>query len=76
MMNCNDMSKALRTFRLAEVKATGVDMLVTSCPKCLAHLNCLKHETEREGQEEVEREYNLEIVDLAVFLGRLLTRNE
>ena len=71
MMNCNDMSKALRTFRLAEVKATGVDMLVTSYPNCLAHLNCLKHETEREGQE-VEREYDFEIVDLAVFLGRLL----
>ena len=60
---------------MAEVKATGVDMLVTSYPNCLAHLNCLKHETEREGQE-VEREYDFEIVDLAVFLGRLLAGNE
>ncbi len=70
MMNCNDMSKALRTFRLAEVKASGADILITTCPKCLAHLNCLKYETERSGKEE-EKGYDFEIVDLAVFLGRL-----
>lgn len=75
MMNCNDMSKALRTFRLAEVKASGADLLVTTCPKCLAHLNCLKHEKEKEREREgneAEREYKFEIVDLVVFLGRLL----
>ncbi len=94
MMNCNDMSKALRAFRLSEVKEKQVDVLITTCPKCLSHLNCLKHESERgieeeEGKErkereggeterggekksEYEREYNFEIVDLVVFLGRLL----
>lgn len=77
MMNCNDMSKALRAFRLREAKEKRVDVLITTCPKCLSHLSCLKHESEREGKEreeqsEYEREYNFEIVDLAVFLGRLL----
>ncbi len=62
MMNCNDMSKALRAFRLGEVKERKVDVLITTCPKCLSHLSCLKHESE----------YNFEIADLAVFLGRLL----
>jgi len=77
MMNCNDMSKALRAFRLREAKEKRVDVLITTCPKCLSHLSCLKHESEREGKEreeqsEYEREYNFEIVDLGVFLGRLL----
>jgi heterodisulfide reductase subunit D len=78
MMNCNDMSKALRTFRLDEVKEMNVDVLITTCPKCLSHLSCLKHESEsdgaedREGKKESGSEYNFEIVDLSVFLGRLL----
>ncbi|MCK4476730.1 MAG: (Fe-S)-binding protein [Methanophagales archaeon] len=86
MMNCNDMSKALRAFRLSEVKEKEVDVLITTCPKCLSHFSCLKHESEKgeekgkEGEEggekeeksEYEGEYNFEIVDLAVFLGRLL----
>jgi len=72
MMNCNDMSKALRAFRLDEVKGMNVDVLITTCPKCLSHLSCLKHESEREEEKETEGEYNFEIVDLAVFLGRLL----
>ena len=88
MMNCNDMSKALRAFRLDEVKEKEVDVLVTTCPKCLSHFSCLKQESEREKEEEKEGEgeegrekkekseckggYNFEIVDLTVFLGRLL----
>jgi len=88
MMNCNDMSKALRAFRLSEVKERNVDVLITTCPKCLSHFSCLKHESEKEGEKETEgegegeedteekseggNEYNFEIVDLAVFLGRLL----
>jgi heterodisulfide reductase subunit D len=88
MMNCNDMSKALRAFRLDEVKERNVDVLITTCPKCLSHFSCLKHESEKEEEKEMEgegdgeedtegkseggNEYNFEIVDLAVFLGRLL----
>ncbi len=64
MMNCNDRSKALRAFRLQEAEEKDVDVLVTTCPKCLLHFNCLKHEQ--------THEYKFEIMDLVVFLGRLV----
>ena len=56
MMNCNDMSKALRAFRLDEVKEKKVDVLVTTCPKCLSHFSCLKYEKEKEEEKEGEGE--------------------
>ncbi len=62
MMNCNDQSKALRALRLQEAEDKDVDVLVTTCPKCLLHFNCLKHEH--------THEYKFEIMDLVVFLGR------
>ncbi|MHC1577072.1 MAG: (Fe-S)-binding protein, partial [Methanosarcinaceae archaeon] len=63
MMNCNDKSKALRKARLDEAKDTGAKVLITTCPKCLAHLTCMKTE-----QESVEN-YEYEIKDLTVFLA-------
>lgn len=63
MMNCNDKTKALRKARLDEAKATGAKVLITTCPKCLAHLTCMKNE-----QESVEH-YEFEIKDLTVFLA-------
>jgi heterodisulfide reductase subunit D len=66
MMNCNDKTKALRKAKLDEAKNTGADVLITTCPKCLAHLNCMKTE-----QESVEN-YDFEIKDLTVFLAEQL----
>ncbi|MGP8319853.1 MAG: (Fe-S)-binding protein [Methanosarcinaceae archaeon] len=63
MLNCNDRSKALRKAKLDEAKNTGADVLITTCPKCLAHLTCMKTE-----QESVEN-YEYEIMDLTVFLA-------
>jgi len=63
MLNCNDRSKALRKAKLDEAKDTGADVLITTCPKCLAHLTCMKTE-----QESVEN-YEYEIMDLTVFLA-------
>lgn len=65
-MNCNDRSKALRKARLDEAAATGAGVLITTCPKCLAHLTCMKDE-----RESVEH-YNFEIKDLTVFLSEQL----
>ena len=67
MMNCNDTAKALRVLRLAEAEAKDVDILITTCPKCLSHFNCLKQEQEQGS----ESNYKFEIMDLVVFLGRL-----
>ncbi len=63
MMNCNDRTKALRKARLDEAKDTGAKVLITTCPKCLAHLSCMKEE-----QESVEH-YEYDIMDLTVFLA-------
>lgn len=63
LMNCDDKSKALRKARLDEAKDVDAQVLITTCPKCLAHLNCMKNE-----QESVEK-YDFEIKDLTVFLA-------
>lgn len=39
-INCDSYSKRIQVQRLREAKATGADMLVTACPKCMIHLTC------------------------------------
>ncbi len=63
-MNCNEQTKALRIARMDEAQATGAKTLITTCPKCLAHFNCLKNE------KDAIKNYNFDIVDLTVFLAR------
>ncbi|MCX9010867.1 MAG: (Fe-S)-binding protein [Candidatus Methanoperedens sp.] len=65
-MNCNEQTKALRITRMDEASATGAKTLITTCPKCLAHFNCLKNE------KDAIKNYNFDIVDLTVFLARQL----
>lgn len=38
--NCDASSKAIRVERLSEAKATGAELLLTSCPKCQTHFRC------------------------------------
>ncbi len=63
-MNCNEQTKAMRVLRLDEAQATGAKTMITTCTKCLAHLNCLKNEKEAAGK------YDIDIVDLTVYLAR------
>jgi heterodisulfide reductase subunit D len=65
-MNCNEQTKALRIARMNEAEATGAKTLITTCSKCLAHFNCLKTE------KDATKKYDLDIVDLSVFLARQL----
>ncbi len=58
-MNCNEKSKALRYKRMLEAKAAGT-IMVTSCPKCRIHLNCL--------QNDYEDISSIEIMDFSEFL--------
>ena len=44
-MNCNEKSKALRYKRMLEAK-TAAPILVTSCPKCEIHFECLQNDFE------------------------------
>jgi Fe-S oxidoreductase len=63
-MNCNEQTKALRIARMDEAAATGAKTLITTCSKCLAHFNCLKNE------KDAAKKYDLDVVDLTVFLAR------
>lgn len=62
MINCNERTKALRVLRLQEAKDTGADVLITTCPKCLAHLSCLRCEEDSPESPEV--------MDIVVYLAR------
>jgi len=64
LMNYNEVTKALRVTRMNEAGDTGASAMVTSCPKCLAHFNCLK--------KDASTDYNFEVVDLSVLLVRQL----
>jgi len=55
----NEKSKALRYKRLLEAKAVGTKM-ITSCPKCRMHLNCLK--------KDYDEFASMEIIDFSDFL--------
>jgi len=39
-IGCNAGTKTLQLQRLAEAEATGSELLLTACPKCLIHLTC------------------------------------
>ncbi|MHA1144230.1 MAG: (Fe-S)-binding protein [Candidatus Helarchaeota archaeon] len=67
-LNCNQESKALRKMRLQEAEDTGSDYLITTCPKCQVHFNCLKKELVKENKQE----FKIEIKDFAVFIAEAL----
>ena len=62
MMSCNENSRSLRIQRFDEVKATGADIMLTSCPKCVSHFECLKFEG--------DPTHDFEILDVVSFLAR------
>ena len=62
MMSCNENARALRVARMEEIKSTGADTMLTSCPKCVSHFECLKFE----GDER----HDIEILDVVSFLAR------
>ena len=62
MMSCNENSRALRLQRFDEVNATGADVMLTTCPKCVAHFECLKFEG--------DPRHDFEILDVVSFLAR------
>lgn len=69
MMNCNDVRMGLVTDRLEQAKNTGAKYLITTCPKCLAHFACMKRAW---GERDDKGRYDLEIMDLSVFLANNL----
>jgi len=41
--NCSEISRALQLQKLREAKATGAEMMLTYCPKCMIHYNCMRN---------------------------------
>ena len=62
MMACNENSRALRVSRFEEMRATEADVVLTSCPKCVSHFECLKFEGDPRN--------DIEILDVVSFLAK------
>lgn len=53
-INCDTYSKRIQVLRLTEAKATGADLLITACPKCMIHLTCAMRDPVRRGSLAME----------------------
>jgi Fe-S oxidoreductase/coenzyme F420-reducing hydrogenase delta subunit len=63
---CDSYSKKLQVVRLKQARATGSDLLVTSCPKCQIHLKCAM-EDPMQGEQ-----IKIEMMDLTGVLAKTL----
>lgn len=63
-INCDAYSKQIQVQRLMEAKATGADLLITACPKCMIHLTCTIRDRLRHGEK-----IKMEIRDLVSVLA-------
>ena len=59
--NCDIYSHEMRVDRLREAKATGAEVLTTTCPKCQIHFRCaMNNKGEEKGPD-----INMQVTDLA-----------
>ncbi|MCK4383140.1 MAG: FAD-dependent oxidoreductase, partial [Candidatus Lokiarchaeota archaeon] len=64
-ISCNQNSKLLQESRIKQAIKTGADYLITTCPKCLTHLNCYLNENK-------ELKNKIQVIDLLTFVGKML----
>lgn len=69
--NCGAYSKQIRVERLLEAKATGAELLSTSCPKCQIHLRCAMVNKGEEKGPDVE----IEVMDIVSLVVKALEGN-
>ncbi len=53
-INCDAYSKQIQVQRLQEARATGADLLITSCPKCMIHLTCAMRDRLKQAAFKIE----------------------
>lgn len=53
-INCDAYSKQIQVARLKEARATGADLLITACPKCMIHMTCTIRDKLRHGKIKME----------------------
>ena len=63
-VHCGAVNRRIQGERLDQAKATGAEILVTSCPKCQIHLRCAQ-----KGDDDVPQ---IEIQDLACLIAQSL----
>lgn len=65
-MNDSQISRRMRTQRIGEASAAGVDLLITACPKCQIHFQCALVD------KELNKSRNLAIKDITEGLAENL----
>jgi len=63
--NCDRYAKKIQVDRLKEARATGAEVLVTSCPKCQIHLSCAMNDPNLEDEIRIEMRDVAELVAAA-----------
>ncbi len=66
-ISCDPEAKFLLSEKLDKAANTEAKALITACPKCYAHLSCVKNE------KPPMKDFAIDVEDLAVFLSRLIT---
>ena len=69
-INCDAFSKRIQVERLTEARATGADLLLTACPKCMIHLSCVMRDPSHAGN------LSLEVRDLVSVLAEHIEWSE
>lgn len=67
---CGSVNKQIQKERLAQAGATGANLLVTACPKCLIHLKCAQKNAENNDVCQIE------IQDLFALAAQSLSPQE
>jgi heterodisulfide reductase subunit D len=68
-VNCGEVAKRMQVERLLEAKGTGTDIMLTFCPKCLIHYNCVLGAEKR--PDEIS-DLKVKVRDASVFVAEHL----
>ena len=68
-VSCGEVSKRMQLDRILEAKATGAEAMLTFCPKCLIHYNCLLSSEKRPPELEG---LNLKVKEASTFIAEKL----
>lgn len=65
-LSCDRYSKAIQTMRLASARATGAELMITTCPKCHIHFTCAMK------SQDYPEEARIEVKDLTAVVADAL----
>ena len=68
-VSCGEVSKKMQVQRILEAKGTGTDIMLTYCPKCMIHYNCLLASEKK--PKEIE-DLDIKVKDASIFIAEHL----